>query len=581
MKMILIFSIFLTVSMDISLSLVAQSPQFNWAGGVGGTSLFDYVIGESISIDHIGDVYITGRFSGTVDFDPGAGAFVITSNGDNDIFILKLDISGNFLWAKNIGGLDDDRGHSIVLDTAGNIYITGSFFGTIDTDPDVAVYNLTSNGNNDIFILKLDSDGNFVWAKSIGGSSSDVGLSLTIDNSDKIYLTGWFSDIVDFNPDSGVFYLTGSSDVFVTKFDTNGNFIWAKGMGGSYYDQGNSITVDDFGNVYTTGTFQLTADFDPDTSIFNLISNGSSDVFISKLDFMGNFLWAKSLGGNNYTNDEGNSLTVDNIGNVYITGSYSGMVDFDPGVDVYNLNSFNKDIYVLKLDTYGDFIWAKSMEGGNSDRGISIALDEDGSVYITGVFYGTVDFNPNIQTHYLTSNGETDIFLTRLDSHGNLVWAKNIGGSSYETSYCITIDTFRNIYMTGYFRDSADFNPSSENYYLYSNCDFSLFTLKFSQTPEAIADHINITQMQFQLYQNVPNPFKNETEFSFYLPKKLEVKFTILNLIGEVVEELLSGEIQAGKHILNYRTSNLAAGCYYYKLETSNFSKTKKMVIVE
>ena len=242
----------ITIILGVCFSLKAQD--YEWAKSMGG-SLGDN--GYFVTTDDFGNVYTTGLFQGTADFDPDLGSYTLTSAGVFDIFVSKLDINGNFVWAKRMGGSSWDRATSIQLDNTGNVYITGYFQGTVDFDPGSGIYDLTSGGSYDIFVCKLDGNGSFLWAKNIGGSLADVGYSLTIDNSGSVYTTGYFNGTVDFDPGSGIYNLTslGSADVFVSKLDVNGNFVWAKQMGGTNYDVSYHITHDDLGNIYTFRAF--------------------------------------------------------------------------------------------------------------------------------------------------------------------------------------------------------------------------------------------------------------------------------------------------------------------------------------
>ena len=222
----------------------------------------------------------------------------------------------------------------------------------------------------------------------------------------------------------------GMPDIFVSKLDSNGDFVWAKSMGGpSSLDYGNVIAVNSSGNVYTTGIFQGTVDFDPGAGIANLISAGDRDIFVSKLDSSGNFVWAKSMGGTVY--DSGINIVVDSNSNVYTTGKFKGTADFDPGAGTANLTSAGgSDIFVSKLDSSGNFVWAKSMGGTAYDSGYGIVVDSGGNVYTTGEYDGTADFDPGTGTAILTCSGESDIFVSKLDSNGNFVWVKRMGGSN-------------------------------------------------------------------------------------------------------------------------------------------------------
>ncbi|HAD97589.1 MAG TPA: hypothetical protein DCG19_09290, partial [Cryomorphaceae bacterium] len=329
----------------------ANAQTFEWVkqwGGTGGD------VGYSTTIDSSQNFYITGSFYEEVDFDPGTATFNLTSTGFSDVFISKLDPAGNFIWAKKLGGTGYDGSRSITTDAFGNVYTTGFFQGTVDFDPGTATFNLTSAGFSDAFISKLDTAGNFVWAKKWGGVENDQAFSITTDASGNVYTTGYFQGTVDFDPATATFNLTsaGKSDVFISKLDTAGNFVWAKKWGGVEDDQTFSITTDASGNVYTTGYFQGTVDFDPATATFNLTSAGFSDAFISKLDTAGNFMWAKRLGGAEGV--QAWSITTDASGNVYTTGFFRGTCDFDPGTGTFNLISAGvMDVFISKLDTAG------------------------------------------------------------------------------------------------------------------------------------------------------------------------------------------------------------------------------------
>jgi hypothetical protein len=186
----------------------------------------------------------------------------------------------------------------------------------------------------------------------------ELGYSVKTDALGNIYTTGNFQLTVDFDPSINITNLTSvnsSLDIFICKFDPNGNFIWAKSIGGANYDYCKEINVDENGNVFATGFFQGTADFDPSPSIFNLTSSGSSDIFITKLDSSGNFLWANKIGGTG--DDRGQSLKTDKSGNIIISGAFSSTVDFDPGISVNNLVSSGlQDIFIGKYDKNGSFI---------------------------------------------------------------------------------------------------------------------------------------------------------------------------------------------------------------------------------
>jgi hypothetical protein len=299
------------------------------------------------------------------------------------------------------------------------------------------------------------------WGKSIGGTSFDEGRSVSIDALGNVYTTGYFSDLVDFDPGPNTYTLnsTASDAIFISKIDADGNFVWAKAIGGTPNSNfGNSIKVDAAGNSYIAGFFNDTTDFDPGIGVANLISIGIIDAFILKLDMNGNYLWVKSFGNTLY--NRANALELDQLGNVLLTGYFVGTVDFDPSPNVFNLNTNGiGDVFILKLDPAGNFVWAKNIGGFYFDIGNCITADANGNVYIVGEYEGTVDFDPSANTFNLTPDTGVGTFLLKLDATGGFIWAKNLGGSTANIGRSIAVDNNGNIYATGYFSKTSDFDP--------------------------------------------------------------------------------------------------------------------------
>jgi hypothetical protein len=231
-------------------------------------------------------------FRGTVDFDPGPGVDAHKSNGAGDIFLSKFNSNGEFQWARTWGGSYSDWSDGVAIYGNGNAYITGSFQDNVDFDPGSGVDEHTSNGNYDIFLSKFDSTGEFQWARTWGGVDGDAGWGTTIDGNGNVYITGCFSDIVDFDPGPGINEHTsngGYYDIFLSKFDSDGEFQWARTWGGVYKDTGYGVAIDGSGNAYVVGWFNYTADFDPGPSIDLHTSNGEWDAFLSKFPPDGNW----------------------------------------------------------------------------------------------------------------------------------------------------------------------------------------------------------------------------------------------------------------------------------------------------
>lgn len=443
-----------------------ETALLEWAKAIGGQP--NYSVGDGIALDAAGNVYTTGKFYGTADFDPGPGTFNMTapSGSDDGIFISKLSPTGDFVWAKSItSNYNDARG--IAVDDSGNVLITGFYEAgdIVDFDPGPGTFTLTSTGNYDMFILKLDTNGDFVWAKRIGGIgasyTSVFGNGIALDNAGNSYITGDFIGTIDFDPSAVVNNLvsTVNNDIFVCKIDANGNFVWAKSMAGykscACDDAGSSIAVDDSGNVYTTGFLRVYADFDPGPGTFNVTPPSGGGVFISKLDTNGDFVWAKGLGGNG---SSGTDISLDAAGNVYTTGYAIGTSDFDPGAGTFNLTSAGSyDVFVSKLDNNGDFAWAKSFGATGADFGQGVDVDALGNVYTNGEFNNTVDFDPGPSTFNLT--GSYNYFIQKLDTNGDFVWASSIGTQGNGSSIVVESSI---IYVFGSLTSTtADFDPGA------------------------------------------------------------------------------------------------------------------------
>ena len=470
--------------MDPSISMEGNI-YLDWVGGINVQSYssgFSTSQGKAVAVDGAGNSYYTGYFDGTYDFDPGNGVFDLESlSNSQDVFILKIGINGEFLWAKSIGSNTDDECYSIAVDTSGNVYTTGNFRNTIDCDPGPGTYDLTSSGNKDAFISKLDSSGNFVWAKSIGGSNSDYGNVIKIDDAGNIFIFGTFGGTVDFDPGPGVFNLSYSSgNVYILKLNPQGEFEWAKNFSHSSLGYGNPVAFDTNGNIYITSSFSGSTDFDPGIGTCILTSNGSSgDVAIVKLNHSGDFIWARKIGGP--LSEVSYSLAIDNSGNIITIGKFYGIADFDPGPENYYLTPMGDyDFFVQKIDSTGNFVWAKSVGGTSSDIAHAVAVDSDQNIYLTGYFRGTADFFTGPGAYNLTSSGYEDIFVCKLDAMGNMNWVKQFGGTSVDYCNAIAVDSQHDVYLTGGYRGLVDFDPGIGESWLNTQYTLDMFILKLT-----------------------------------------------------------------------------------------------------
>lgn len=370
---------------------------------------------------------------------------------------------GDFAWARGMGGPKYDHVTSMALDDNSNIYVAGFFRGVMDADPGPGVFELhaEAESKDGSFLLKLDNAGNLLWAVAIGDSRGYIVSDVAVDGPGNVYATGGFSGTVDFDPGPGIFELTKQNGAgFVWKLDPSGNFLWAKASTGSTPFGGNAIARDREGNVYTIGSALLNVEYGTDPKAFEMATVTSAHVTcISKLDANGNFVWAKAQ-DSTYMIEEPHDIVVDDAGYVHTTGAFGETMDFDPGPEVFELKATGRlGTYVSTLDKDGNFV--RAFEFGEG-YGQCVTVDNAGNLYILGMFHGTVDFDPGPSTFTLTASDASagfDIFVSKLDREGKLVWAIPIGGDDEEEALDFVLDTSNNLYITGKYNGSIDFDP--------------------------------------------------------------------------------------------------------------------------
>lgn len=422
----------------------------------------------------------TTSVSKAMAMDAEGNVYAATANA-----LYKTDAAGNFVWTRFTEGINTPAVavfsfNALSTDDFGNLYAGGTFKGTVDFDPGAGIAELTSNNtSSDGFVAKFNAAGEFIWARKFGSGRNCEVRALAADQWGNIHSTGNFMGAIDFNPGTDTFTLTTvpltQADIFVSKLDSAGNFVWAKRFEGNAngVDRADAITVDLEGNVFTTGNFRGTLDFDPGPGTSFRTIQGGVDAFLSKLDSAGNFSWVKHIGGPD--GQEGFSLTHDSLYNVYITGTFQQTANFDIGGNNTFLSAINSyDAFVAKYDSAGVLAWVKQFGGNNQEHGRSITLDKNLNVYTAGEFRDTVDFDPGVGAFKLVPNKVLntylpDVYLSKLSNDGDFVWAKKISGNRSEFVSGIRVDNSMNVYTVGYFQsDSCDFDIDDNNTrYLY------------------------------------------------------------------------------------------------------------------
>jgi hypothetical protein len=365
--------VFIVTAQVMTPDAMGQGASARWARGVGG---IDDDYGWSVATDAARNVYVAGYFTALARVGPTN----FMSYGGSDIFLVKYDRNGDPLWATRAGGATNDQARAVVTDSAGNAYLTGHFrgagmFGTS---------NIVSRGGEDLFLARLDASGRWLWTSTAGGTNTDEGRSVAIDGAGHCYVTGVFFGSAVFG--TNVVTSGGQMDVVVAKANAGGEWLWARSFGGAGFDESRGLAVTASGECYVTGFFNGSAEF-PGT---NMVSRGGADIFVAKFGPRGDLLWVQQAGGADA--DEGHALVLDAAGNLHLTGGFAGMANIF-GTDA-SAQGFpgSMDAFLVKLDADGRPIWFRRGTGSSHDSGNAIAVDAEGDVYASGLFVGSASF---------------------------------------------------------------------------------------------------------------------------------------------------------------------------------------------
>ncbi len=445
---------------------------FSLAVGIGATGQYASIHSNAVATDAAGDTYLTGSFRSTAAFDPKSSAATITTAGTQDTFVAKYGPTGALIWARTFAGQATtstggfttyavSQGSAIAVDGSGNVFVSGSFSGTVSLSG-TSIPRLISSaaGTTEPFVAKLDASGNAIWVDAVAGTAydTDSANALALDGSGGVVIAGSFSDSATFGPIT--LTATGSSDAFAARLDSNGTFLWAVSTQGTPGSNASiqGLAVDSFGNVDLAGFFTNTVDFDPSSATANLVSAGGLDAVLWKLDANGHFLWARSYGS--IDTDDADAIAVDASGNVYATGLFSDTVNFGTIAypDPLTSGTTNFDAFLLKVDPNGNEVWVKGLVGPVGwAKGQGIAVDPLGNIDLTGTFQGTVDFDPGSGTDNLTSAGETDAFVAGFSPTGALNYALHAGQTNFNASGGIAVNASGLVSITGTYTTAIAF----------------------------------------------------------------------------------------------------------------------------
>jgi hypothetical protein len=506
-----------------------------------------------------------------------------------------------------------EEGKRLILKTSLGEVVDGEIYAYEEGNSNVDIVYQRDDERIIRFIVKnysgenkliIDPPLSLLWSTYYGGNYDDydIGHSITTDSNGNIFVTGktWSPDFPTYDPGGGAYFdgtHNGVYDVFILKFSNSGTRLWATYYGGSGGDEGLSVTTDPDGNIFVTGK-TLSLDFptyDPGGgAYFDGTRNGIYDVFILKFSNSGTRLWATYYGGNDY--DVGLSITADSDGNVFVTG-YTWSSDFptyDPGGGAYFDGTHNGgyDVFILKFSNSGTRLWSTYYGGGSSEWGYSITTDSDGNIFVTGVTWSSdfPTYDPGGGAYFDGTYNGGDIFILKFSNSGTRLWSTFYGGGSSEWGNSITTDPDGNIFVTGatLSSDFPTYDPGGGAYFDGTlNGIFDVFILKFEGSPPTgfVESPTGNSFSKFFLAKPAPNPFTRLTNIRFGIPKPAKVKICVYDVTGRLVRTFVNGPMEPGYYWFKWdgrdsKNRNLPGGLYFLLMETENFRKTEKLMLL-
>lgn len=457
------FRLFLQASIGVlfSCTMLVHAQNNHWLRRAGSAGMDEAL---DMAKDSSGNIYVTGYFTGNCAFQYSP-SLVLTSSGADDIFVAKYDKNGTLLWAVKAGGFLSDRGKSIAVTPNGNVYITGEYRGTCI----FGNFSLTSVANSpDVFVAKLNTNGVFQWVKTGGGQENDLSYSIATDTSGNCVVTGQYSNSVNFgvfnatsmiNPNTSVF----SYDVFIVRYDANGNEMWLKHGTAKYADRGMAVGMDLASNSYIVMQYSDTITFS------NMYPNVSYNVMgVMKLDALGNEVWFQKAGGASML--IGYDIFVDKNGNSFITGDFKGSIYFYGTPNVYLQGTHDYNIFICRYAPNGQILWAKSSGSDNEVTSRAITLDSWNDIYVTGHFKCTMtEFSAYYGgTGLFNSVGYNDVFVAKYKfSQGVFQYARQYGSKLNDNGYGIVINTMNKPYICGSHAKQLNIPANPNNNWVY------------------------------------------------------------------------------------------------------------------
>ncbi len=544
--------IFLFVCL-IPVVLSAQTPDWIWAKSSSGSG---YCKTTDAVTDINGNIVCVGLFSSSsITF---GGVTLTSTNTSIDLFIVKYDHAGDVLWAKSVAGTEMDIAEKVVIDKNNNIYIAGQSVSPSLTFGTVTISN--TSGYQSPFVAKYNPDGNIIWAKNAVCESNAFVNALAVDGNNNIFVSGYFSGYsISFG--GNIVYGGFNEDIYMTKYDSNGNVIWVKAEGGDYQDNCLSLSVDGSGNVYMAGTFSSSSITFGSTILTNA---GLMDAFLVKYNNDGTVIWAKGAGGN--SDDYPGGVTVEPNGDSYLIGTYkSSSIIFD--TTTLNISySDNEDVFLVKYSSAGDVLWAQKLWGYGTEYGQAITRDLNGNIYVSGIFSSST---LNIGTIPVSGVNPFDIFVAKINGSGSAIWVQTGKGSDDENVEAICTDAIGNAFVAGDFQSpTLTFGSIALTHVNPINNNPNLYIAKVG-APTGIDDNYK--------KETVSGIFPNPVQDAI----SINIQEGIGNLYYEIIspqgQTLLSGTLSDNKPY-KIDLSSVEPGIFFIKYTKGNYSGTTKFI---
>lgn len=518
------------------------------------------------------------------------------------------------IWSKSFGTTgSSSRGFGVTTDASGNVLIAGSFNGTVN----FGGVGLVAQGT-DVVVAKYNSAGVHLWSKRFGGTMAEQAYALATDASGNVLVTGYFQGTAGFG--GTVLTSGGNNDIFVAKYDASGNHLWSRQLGTTDLDIGNSIVADNTGEVIVTGY------------LHGIVP---SDIALAKYNATGTVQWIKVIGSvEGY--DEGLSVASDAAGNIIMTGSFAGDVDFGGG-NLSTSSIDDWDAFLVKYNAAGTHLWSSRFGNADLESGFAVKSDPASNVLVTGYFSGTVNFGGADLT---SASGDVDVFLAKYDPDGAHVWSRRFGGTSFENATSLAVDASSNVFLGGYFSGTANFGGPNlqsagnvdiffaeyrpDGSYVSSQCyggtaadagqsiavdgagnryltgyfagqvNFGGGMLSSSGTPDVfLAKYSSVVTaadsgpaLDALYISAAPNPFNPSTTLSYRIPSAGRVTIAVYDVRGQLVDRLLDEHTMAGTHTVRWQGrgrdgNTLASGMYFARIEHERASQTLKLMLLK